>query len=229
MFLSLSFYTKKILPLLILSFITFNVQTVYATGNSDVLAQALAEAVEEANIAAEELNERERIIQTWEEAAAKGDVLAQYDLGNMYYEGSGVDQDYVKAREYFTLAAEQGNADAQHNLGVIYSMAQGTRQDLPQAAKYHTLAANQGNADSHYMLAAFYYEGDGVEKDITTAYAHLILTLELDSSYVRAKDAQNALKNDMTIAHYENAIALAAEMKAEIEKNKPVQEEVIAQ
>ena len=43
-----------------------------------------------------------------EKAAETGDAGAQYTLGDCYAYGSGFDQDYQKAAEYYTLSAGQG-------------------------------------------------------------------------------------------------------------------------
>ncbi|WP_371807029.1 SEL1-like repeat protein [Snodgrassella communis] len=39
-------------------------------------------------------------------AVAQNEAKAQYSLGVMYYLGKGVKQDYIKAFNYFQLAAE---------------------------------------------------------------------------------------------------------------------------
>ena len=44
---------------------------------------------------------------------------AQSNLGLMYHEGQGVQQDYKEAIKYFRLSAEQGNADAQMVLDAL--------------------------------------------------------------------------------------------------------------
>ena len=44
---------------------------------------------------------------------------AQLNLGNMYCNGDGVEQDYTEAVVWYRKAAEQGNAGAQFNLGVL--------------------------------------------------------------------------------------------------------------
>ena len=46
---------------------------------------------------------------TFEKAAKKGLIEAQNNLGNMYYFGQGVKQDYKKAKEYFGKACDGGN------------------------------------------------------------------------------------------------------------------------
>ena len=55
-------------------------------------------------------------VKVYEAAAKKGFVLAQYYLGYMYCNGSGIPQDNVLAREWYTIAAQNGHLHAQHNL-----------------------------------------------------------------------------------------------------------------
>jgi hypothetical protein len=52
--------------------------------------------------------------------AENGDVIAQWYLGNCYYNGQGVPKDYVEAVKWFRKAADQGYATAQRRLGVCY-------------------------------------------------------------------------------------------------------------
>jgi TPR repeat protein len=74
-------------------------------------------------------------------AAARGDALAQYNLGVMYDKGKGAPQDYAEALKWYGLAAAQGHAEAQFNLGVRYAKGQGVPQDYVQAYKWLNLAA----------------------------------------------------------------------------------------
>ena len=46
----------------------------------------------------------------------QGDASAQCGLGDLYYEGEGVPQDYAEAIRLWKLAAEQGDEEAQYNL-----------------------------------------------------------------------------------------------------------------
>ena len=83
----------------------------------------------------------------WVSLAEQGHVVAQYNLGVMYYNGQGVPQDFKLAIKWFTLAAEQGHVLAQHNLGSMNLKGQGTPQDFKKygtAIKWYTLAAEQG-------------------------------------------------------------------------------------
>ncbi len=50
--------------------------------------------------------------------AEKGDATAQYDLGEAYYRGNGVEQDYDKALEWYRKGAAKGNGNFLHRLYV---------------------------------------------------------------------------------------------------------------
>ena len=55
-------------------------------------------------------------------------ALAKYNLGVIYAQGEGVEQDFAKAAELFQQAHALGNSDATANLGVIRAVLM-TRQE----------------------------------------------------------------------------------------------------
>jgi TPR repeat protein len=59
-------------------------------------------------------------IQWFRIAAELGNAEAQYWLGQLYYEGRGVSQDYAQAAQWFYKAAEQGHIDAQAELDFFH-------------------------------------------------------------------------------------------------------------
>ena len=59
--------------------------------------------------------------------------LAQFYLGQIYYSGETVPQNYKLAAELWTLAAGQGFVEAQYNLGVMHKSGQGVERDLKEA------------------------------------------------------------------------------------------------
>lgn len=65
--------------------------------------------------------------------AKSGDVIAQNNLGDAYYYGNDVDQDFGKALEWFKKAAAKGNADALFSVGYMYDYGEGTEEDNPTA------------------------------------------------------------------------------------------------
>ena len=81
-------------------------------------------------------------------AADQGVAKAQNNLGNMYYHGLGVAQDYAKAAKWYRKAADQGHANAQFNLGGMYVNGQGVRLDYIQAHMWWNLAVSQGDEDA---------------------------------------------------------------------------------
>ena len=57
----------------------------------------------------------------YQRAAQQGDTTAMNNIGVMYENGRGVDQDYDEAIIWFTNAARQGNATARTNLCIVYN------------------------------------------------------------------------------------------------------------
>ena len=53
--------------------------------------------------------------------AEQGDPFAQYNLGNCYLDGEGVEKDMEKALSLFKKSAEQGNGEAQNLLKSLIS------------------------------------------------------------------------------------------------------------
>jgi len=103
------------------------------------------------------------------EAAQKGDVVAQYNLGVSYERGQGVAQDYVQAVYWYRKAAEQGYANAEYNLGGMYRNGQGVPKDDAQAADWWRRAAEQGLANAQDGLGSLYFLGQGVMQDYAQA------------------------------------------------------------
>ncbi|MDE3016459.1 MAG: sel1 repeat family protein [Pseudomonadota bacterium] len=103
--------------------------------------------------------------------AEAGDAKSQQILGDMYYAGNGVKQDYAQSLKWFHKAAEQGNVDAQYGLGSAYDNGLGTKQDYKEAMKWYRMAAEQGDADAQSGLGLLYYEGKGITQDFEQSYA----------------------------------------------------------
>ena len=66
------------------------------------------------------------------ERAQKGDDKAQNTLGNWYYTGKFVKQDYETALKYWALSAKQNNAEAIGNMAMCYQLGRGTKADYYQ-------------------------------------------------------------------------------------------------
>jgi len=73
--------------------------------------------------------------------------MAQYNLGDMYYEGVGVPQNYAEAAKWFRKAADQGDTYAQYNLGSMYEKGRGVPQSYEKAYIWFTLAADYSGGE----------------------------------------------------------------------------------
>lgn len=74
-------------------------------------------------------------------SAAQGYAKAQYRLGVMYAEATGVKQDYKQALEWFRRSAEQGFVPAQYRLSLLYAKGRGVTKDYIEAYKWCYAAA----------------------------------------------------------------------------------------
>lgn len=90
-------------------------------------------------------------------------------MGQNYYYGNGVEQDYIKAAEWFRKAAEQGDTEAQEYLGGMYYHGKGVEQDYVKAAEWYEKAAEQGNDGAQRQLGYMYVKAQGVEQDYVKA------------------------------------------------------------
>lgn len=85
-------------------------------------------------------------------AAEQGFAIAQCNLGYMYQNGYGVEQDYSKAIEWYRKAAEQDYARAQNDLGYMYKYGYGVGQDYSKAVEWYRKAAANGNIKAEILL-----------------------------------------------------------------------------
>lgn len=105
----------------------------------------------------------------------KGDVAAQYELGQMFYNGSrGVRADRQTALEWYEKAAKHGHAQAQVDLANIYFMYYREEnhnqiQNLKLAIKWYTKAANQGKLYAQKQLGFIYIEQEESARDYKQA------------------------------------------------------------
>ena len=112
----------------------------------------------------------DRAVHFFQEAAGEGYDMAQYSLGEVYYYGKGVDQNYLEAFKWYLLAAKQGNVAAQVAVGAMYAKGRGIKQDYAEANRWFFSAGNKGNAFAQYNMGTAYEHGLGIQKDETQAF-----------------------------------------------------------
>ena len=106
-----------------------------------------------------------------EECAATQNRKAQFYLGEAYYYGKVLPQDFRQAAAWYRKAAEQGYPEAEASLGYLYHHGRGVPQDDIEAAHWYQKASAQGDASAQVELAHMYLFGIGVTRDSKQAAA----------------------------------------------------------
>lgn len=82
-------------------------------------------------------------LKIWHPQAAQGNKFSQFSIGQLYYFGNGVKQDYTEAVKWWRKAADQGEFDAQNYLSFMYEHGEGVKQDYVEAYYWNALATKQ--------------------------------------------------------------------------------------
>ena len=94
---------------------------------------------------------------------------SMYEIGYLYHNGLGVEQDYKKAMEWYEKATELGNPSAMNNIGYLYQNGLGVEQDYKKAMEWYEKAVELEYAISMNNIANLYENGLGVEQDYAKA------------------------------------------------------------
>lgn len=131
----------------------------------------------------------------WQPLADKGNPAAQYQIGTLYAEGNGVQQNDATAAQWFQRAADQGDAAAQYNLGVSFAQGLGVPKDDAAAAKWFRRAADQGMPYAQLNLGILYAMRRGVTPDDVEAVKWLELAIFALPAGGARSDAARMLKD----------------------------------
>lgn len=93
---------------------------------------------------------------------ARGDAEAQYRLGKMYLEGTGVAENQIKAMGLFKKSAEKGNVSGMNALGYMYETRE--NPDYKEAVKWYRKSAEKGYPEAQCNLGMMYKYGLGVKQ-----------------------------------------------------------------
>jgi TPR repeat protein len=127
-----------------------------------------------------------------------GDAAAQVTVGENYAAGTGVEQDYRLAADWYRKAAEKGDIAGQLHLAALYrDGGKGFERDMAQAAEWYLKAADQGDVSGQGMMGTLYSLGQGVEQNYVEAY----YWLDLAAAVKGPKQAQYANYRQMMGAH----------------------------
>lgn len=139
-----------------------------------------------------------RLLAEWVGVAEK-----QNALGDVYYEGTAVPQDYEEALKWYLLAAAQGLAQSQYMLGIMHDQGNGVPQDYVNAVSWYRKAADQAYAPAQLELGNNYADGDGVPQNFAEAYVWYSLAVSAGLEQARESrdaSASKLSKEDITQA-----------------------------
>lgn len=109
----------------------------------------------------------------YQKAAAGGSVLALHNLGLLYVEGRGANQEEARGIALIQQAAGRGLALSARVMGDYYLLGTHVRKDLAQARVWYDKAATGAGADAYAarFLGFMMLEGQGGPKDERAARA----------------------------------------------------------
>mmetsp|Transcript_31695 Transcript_31695/g.51252 ORF Transcript_31695/g.51252 Transcript_31695/m.51252 type:complete len:259 (+) Transcript_31695:1357-2133(+) len=101
--------------------------------------------------------------------AEKGDAKAQYNLGNCYLKGIGMEKNDQLAVKWYTASAVQGNGEAQNNLGLCYEKGYGVEKNADTAFQWYAKSAEGNCALGQFNLGLCYEFGIGTKIELSKA------------------------------------------------------------
>ena len=108
---------------------------------------------------------------------------AQYEVGLMYANGVGVEQDFEQALHWIRQAAERGLSAAQYLLATRYAAGAGIERDDYKAVCWFFKAADQGHGKALFRLG----------KTFGAARAEVSHAFLLKAAELKLPEAQHAL------------------------------------
>ncbi len=101
--------------------------------------------------------------------SSKESAEACYGLGNLYYFGNGVKQNYSFAWQRYSSSCDDKNGRACHAVGLMYAEGVYFKKNNPKASVYYKKACNAKYDVGCYNLGVFYYNGQGVRQSYSKA------------------------------------------------------------
>ncbi|MCK5481170.1 MAG: sel1 repeat family protein, partial [Gammaproteobacteria bacterium] len=102
-------------------------------------------------------------------SAEKGGKKSQYNVGNMYKKGIGVNIDTTEAIKWYENSANQGHIKAGFKLGQIFYEGTGVKKNRDTAFKWFKVSAEGNYPPAQYYLGKMYTSGHGVKQSYSTA------------------------------------------------------------
>lgn len=115
------------------------------------------------------MNDKANAAKWYRTLADNGTPNEKTKIGNIFYKGEDITQDYKQAYELYSQAAASGDAEAQNNIGWFYQRGFYVDKDYKKAFEWYLKAAEQGMAVSQEAVGFSYATGRGVKQDFSQA------------------------------------------------------------
>ena len=153
----------------------------------------------------------------YKQGAKQGVSKCQWELGDCYYYGYGIEKNYVEAIKWYEAAAKQGNSEGQWKLGMCYENGRGIGKYYNYAVIWYKKSAEQGNSEGQLRLGLCYEKGLGVKKNY----------IEAIKWYKKAaKNGNSKAQNQLGDCYFQGKGVEKDYKKAEEWHNKAVNQEV---
>lgn len=80
-----------------------------------------------------------------EAATQQNNAEAQWMLGEFYFSGTGVQQNFAQAKQWYEKSAQQNNPEANYSLGSMYASGQGVTKNTQKAMEFYQVSCNTGH------------------------------------------------------------------------------------
>lgn len=130
----------------------------------------------------------EKAKEYFEKAVELGSANAYVNLGIMYDEGEGTDEDLNLAFKYYMKAAIKENSNGIMLVGIAYWRGRGINTDKYKALEWLNKAADMDNTSAIFYLGSFYQKGDGhLKKDFLKAEQYFMKGVNLGKKNYNSK------------------------------------------
>lgn len=149
----------------------------------------------------------ENAVKQWREPALKGDADAQFNLGQAYKMGRGVETDLNVALDWYKRAAAQGHLQAADSYGHLLHYQGKINEALP----YLQTSAERGDPRGQYLLATELFNGVHIEKDWMRAYA--LMTRASSAGMAPASRSLAQMDQHIPLEQRQQATVLAGDLE----------------
>ena len=148
-----------------------------------------------------EMEDYERAVYYLSFEAAQGNPRAQYNLGLMYKNGTGVKKDFNEALGWFILGSNNDHMLSKYALGLMYYKGEGISKNYSKAMNLFLEASFMGHPASQINVGNMYYFGEGVGKNYPKAHMWWSFAKEkgVDAAFSNLTMIENKMTNSQLL------------------------------